>query len=62
MKNYELITELSKLPAGAKVEINALKSLEEMPKAEDGLRRVNFSVKEAYMGDDGIICLDGWSD
>ena len=64
MKVYELINELSKLPAGAEVEFSTLMTLEEFAKSPvidsiDGkdCYRIEASIKEVEPVSDKLIAL-----
>ncbi|MGI6162279.1 MAG: hypothetical protein ACOYJD_09735 [Christensenellales bacterium] len=58
MKVYELMSALAEMPSGANVRISMLKSLDEMPEHDDGLRRIDFELQD--ITDDGeVIWLDG---
>lgn len=64
MKNYELISELSKLPAGADVRIKMIKNRDELAvldaNTEDEAYNIEFPVSEVYKDKEGVIELDGW--
>ena len=60
MKVYELMKNLSMLPAGAKVEFRALVSLEEVSKSEmneEGDYLMNFEIQEAESVNDTLVVL-----
>ena len=59
MKVYELMNKLSECKAGAKVRISLLKTLDELPEYKDGLREVDFEVKDVDSDGDAVM-LDGW--
>ncbi|MDF2985774.1 MAG: hypothetical protein K0R50_1284 [Eubacterium sp.] len=61
MKVYEVMNELAKMPAGAKVRINMVKNLKELLHTDDGDRLIIFEVKEVRDEED-YIEIDGWRD
>lgn len=62
MKVYELISELSAMPAGAEVKIEMLKTLAELPVWEQGLRQIDFRVMSVELREDKqAVVLDGWT-
>ena len=64
MKVYELMSKLSTMPAGARVRINMIKTLSEIPvfDSDDEAREINFEVMEVALEDDeSTVVLDGWT-
>lgn len=60
MKVYELMEQLSRLPAGARVEFRALVSLEEVSKSEmseEGDCLMNFKIQEVSSVNDTLVAL-----
>ncbi len=60
MKVYELMEQLSMLPAGARVEFRALVSLEEVSKSErnvEGDYLMNFEIQEVDSVNDTLVVL-----
>ncbi len=60
MKVYELMEQLSRLPAGARVEFRALLSLEDISKfelSEEGDYIMDFNIEEANSINDTLAVL-----
>lgn len=52
------------MPAGARVRINMIKTLSEIPvfDSDDEAREINFEVMEVALEDDeSTVVLDGWT-
>lgn len=64
MKVYELMKELSTMPAGANVNFRRLAEKDELPKCQDAphLTELNFEIRTVDMADEGLILLDGWAE
>lgn len=61
MKVYELMNQLSIMSAGAEVRIKMVKDLDELPEADEGLREIEFIVKQVEQNDN-YVDLDGWGE
>ncbi len=64
MKVYELMKELSAMPAGADVKIDMIKELSELPPwdGDNKERCINFLVMSAELQEGGkSVSLDGWT-
>lgn len=64
MKVYELMKELSTMPAGAKVAFHRLAEKDELPKCADDQRltELDFEIREVGMANEGLVQLDGWAE
>lgn len=64
MKVYELMKELSTMPAGAKVVFRRLAEKNELPKYKDDQRltELDFEIREVDMANEGRVQLDGWAE
>ena len=64
MKVYELMKELSKMPAGAKVTFHRLAEKSELPKYPDEQRltELDFEIREVCEAGDNLVQLDGWAE
>lgn len=59
MKVYELMNELSNMPAGAEVRFRRKLAEDELNKADDGLYAVDLPIRWAEMEEDAVL-LEGW--
>ena len=64
MMVYELMKELSTMPAGAKVNFRRLVEKGELPKYPDDQRlmEIDFEIREVDMANEGLVLLDGWAE
>lgn len=68
MRVYELMTELARMPAAAKVSFKRLATKDECPRYSDEPKMVelDFEIREVseeidYNGKP-VVCLDGWAE
>ena len=60
MKVYELMNELSNMPAGAEVRFRRVLEKGELMKNGDGLYEVDLAVRWVEQEDEKVL-LDGWA-
>lgn len=64
MKVYELMKELSTMPAGAKVAFYRIAESSEFPRYTDDTRyrELDFEIREVSVANEKLVRLDGWAE